>query len=113
MMTLLVLLLSLGTFVFTPARQVLDRQDHHTLRTHWFRKLRAFAPTEAAVREDQEEVGNKEECDDGQHIKSVDGYRSLRRGSLPRFDYLESEVSRRIDTWNLDQIVPGQYKRGK
>ena len=92
--TLLGFLLSLGTFVFTAARQLLNRQDHHTFRTHWFRKPRVFAPTEAAVREDEEEVGDKEEREDRQYIKGVERYRSLWGWPFLRFNCLRFKVSR-------------------
>lgn len=62
--TLLRFLFSLGGFVFAPAREVLNRQDHHTFRTHELRKFGVFASTEAAIREDEEQVGDKEERDD-------------------------------------------------
>jgi len=90
---LLLLLLSLGALVISPARQVLDGQDHHAFRTHWLRKLRVFASAEATERENEEEVGDKEEREDGQSIKNVDGNRSSRWGRFPRFDCLKSEIS--------------------
>jgi len=93
MTLLLFFLLSLGAFVFSPARQVLDGQDHHAFRTHRLRKLRVFAPAEAAVREDEEKVGDKEEREDGQNIKNVDGYRSSRWRRFPWFNRLKSEIS--------------------
>lgn len=98
MMSLLVFLPSLGALVFAPARQVLDWQDHHTFRTNRLRKLRVFAPTEAAVGKDKEEIGDKEEREDRQHIENVDGYCALGRGFSPRFDYLRHKVSRRTNT---------------
>ena len=102
MMIHLVFLLSLGGLVFVPSRQVLDRQDHHTFRTHWLRKPGVFASTEADVRKDEEEVGDEKEREDGQHVKSVNGRRSLRRRFLYRFDCLRSEVSRRANACGLD-----------
>ena len=36
--TFLRFLFSFVAFVFTPARHLLNRQDHHTFRTHWLSK---------------------------------------------------------------------------
>jgi len=95
MFTLLIFLLFLRAFLFAPTGQLLDWQDHHTFRTHRLREPRIFGPTEAAEGEDEEEVGDKEECKDGQYIKNVDGYLSLRGRLFLRFNYLRSKVSQR------------------
>jgi hypothetical protein len=65
---------------------MLDWQDRQTFRAQRIRKLRVFIPTKAAKREDEEEVGDKKESKNRQHVEGVEWHGSPWRGGLCRFD---------------------------